>query len=786
MRQLYLTMSALLCNLSFTFSQQIPSNDTTLELQPSEAAEQRGMPARSGKMVEYHLYVKDSTVNFTGKKRTAIAINGQIPAPTLYFTEGDTAKIYVHNLKNEEVSIHWHGILLPNRDDGVPYLTTAPIKAGATHLFQFPIIQTGTFWYHSHSGLQEQSGLYGPLVMFKANEKKGPEEVLQLSDWSDIKPKEVLRLLKRGTDIFEIKKNAVQSWGEALMKGHLGDKFKFEWIRMPGVDLTDVFYPAYLMHGLPQRSYPQYRKGDSVRLRIVNGSAATYFWLQFAGGKMKVLAADGNDVEPVEVDKLLIATAETYDVLITIPDSGRYEFRATAQDIKGTASAFFGSGQLHETRDIPPMDYFKAMGEMNRMMSQMRNRGMKMTMGLKMKQSGKPSPPVNKLIGPEKPMEMDMPHGEHEKKMNMKMSDTMPMKPMMMQQMSMMKKMKLTGFDMPPGNENAKVLSYDDLKIDTSTALPPDRPWREIHLTLSGSMLRYVWSINGKTFSKLDEKIKIHKGENVRIYFMNATMMEHPMHLHGHFFRVVNDKGNHAPMKHTFNINPMGMSIIEFAATEQKDWFLHCHTLYHMMSGMATVVSYEGTKSDIQEKFAPGLRKFQKEHGSRTFFWGSAQLHSQGNFANLTFSGLNWQIMERWAMKWKGDYESETNLMYFLDKRKFLAAYIGADNRFTRAEKDKNGAMVKPSDRSNLAVAGISYLLPLFVMVDGRVDHHGNFRLQFSRRDFPLTKRLRLDGQWNTDKEYEVGMRYVITKNFSLSGNYDSDYKWGAGITLMY
>ncbi len=742
------------------------------------------MPLRKGKIVVYHLYVKDSLVNFTGKRRNAIAINGQIPAPTLYFTEGDTAKIYVHNGKKEEVSIHWHGILLPNRDDGVPYLTTAPIKGGNTHLFEFPIIQTGTFWYHSHTALQEQAGLYGPMVMFKASEEKQPEEVLQLSDWSDIKPKEVLRLLKRGTDIFEIKKNAVQSWGEALVKGHLGDKFRFEWIRMPGVDLTDVFYPVYLMHGLPQRAYPKYKKGDSIRLRIINGSAATYFWLQFAGGRMKVVAADGNDIEPVEVDKLLIATAETYDVMIQLPGDGQYEFRATAQDIKGSASAFFGSGSTMKAPDIPEMNYFEAMSQMNKMMAQMRKMGMKMTMGLKMEQKGMPKPPMNKLKGVEKPMAKEPMADMHMKEM--KTPDTLPMKEKMMKQMEMMKKMKLTGFDQPPGYKGEKILNYDDLQTDTPTALAASRPWREIHLTLSGTMQRYVWSVNGKTFSKLNEKIKIHKGENVRIFFMNATMMEHPMHLHGHFFRVVNSLGNHAPMKHTFNINPMAMSVIEFAATEQKDWFLHCHTLYHMVSGMATVVSYEGTGSDIQQKFAPGFQRFIKEHGSKVFFWGSAQIHSQANFANLTISGLNWQLMERWSMKWKGDYESETSLLYFLDKRKFFAAFIGADNRFSKAIKDKSGLETAPSHKTNLAVAGITYLLPMFVMIEGRVDHNGDLRLQISRRDFPLTKRLRFDGLWNTGKEYEFGLRYVINKNISLSGNYDSDFKWGAGITFMY
>lgn len=812
MKLFYTILCLFLFSSYYGIAQQPISNDTTLELLPSEASRQSALPTRKGRIVEYHLYVRDTIVNFTGKKRSAIAINGQIPAPTLYFTEGDTAKIYVHNLKNEEVSIHWHGILLPNRDDGVPYLTTAPIKAGETHLFEFPIRQTGTFWYHSHTGLQLQTGLYGPLVFYKANERKQPEEVLQISDWTDIKPKEVHRLLKRKTDYFEIKKDAVQSYGEALFKGHLWDKLKFEWVRMPSADLTDVFYPRYLMHGLPNRSFPQYKKGDSIRLRIINGSAATYFWLQFAGGKIKVLSA-GNDIVPVEVDKLLVATAETYDLLIKIPDNGQYEFRATAQDIKGYASAFFGTGSVVKVPDMPPMDYFQLMSETNKMMKQMRQMGMKMRMGISMENKNMPKLKMNELKGIEKPMNMPMnmsmnqtdkmsaDNGKMRKNqdsmsqkmksqsmngMDMNMPDTMPMKMRMMNQMKMMKKIKLTGIDVPTGNGNDKVLSYDMLKQDTSTALPPDRPWREIHLTLSGSMQRYVWSINGKTFSELDKKVMIHKGENVRIYFTNATMMEHPMHLHGHFFRVVNMQGEFAPMKHTFNINPMGMTIIEFAATEQKDWFLHCHTEYHLMSGMATVVSYEGTESDIQKKYAAGYKEFKREHGSQTFFWANAQIHSQGGFLNANLSGLNWQLRERGAVSWKGDYESETYLDRFLDKRKFWRAYIESDNRYTKAEKGKDGTVITPAKQTNLAAAGMAYLLPLFIMIDGRVDHKGNFRFQISRQDFPLTKRIRLDALWNTDKEYEVGMRYVIGRYFAISANYDSDYKWGAGISIIY
>ncbi len=763
----------------------------------SDYSHQHKAPSRQGKRVVYQLNVRDTAVSFTGKKKSAIAINGQIPAPTLHFTEGDTAVIYVHNMLHEEVSIHWHGVLLPNDEDGVPYLTTTPIKGGMTHVFKFPIIQTGTFWYHSHTELQEQFGLYGPLVMYKAEENKIKEEVLQLSDWTDIKPKEVLRLLKRNSDWFEIQKGAVQSYGEALVKGQLKDRLKFDWIRMPGADISDVFFPRYLMHGAAQRNFPLYHKNDSIRLRIINGSAATYFWLQFAGGKMKIVAADGNDIKPIEVDKLLIATAETYDVIITLPDDKQYELRATAQDIKGYSSAFFGEGEKVKASDIPALDYYKTMGEMNAMMSKMKKMGMKMTMGLKMQDSHMPAPPKNMLRGLEKTIampvkgmsdkEMDM----NKKDMDMKnmdnhqMMDSMSMKSMMMKKMAMMKT-KLTGFDMPPGNGDDKVLTYNMIQSDTVTSLPSDRPWREIHLNLSGNMLRYVWSIDGKTFSTLDKKVKIHKGENVRIYFHNATMMEHPMHLHGHFFRVITEHEQVSPMKHTFNVNPMAMSIIEFEATEQKDWFLHCHTLYHMLAGMATVISYEDTESQVQREYADGYKTFKKKHGSQTFLWANAMVQSQGTFANATVSGLKWQLNASGNGNWQGSYEAETYIRRFIDKRQYWSAYVQADNRFTIAKKDGDGNIVRNEKHEDLFAVGMAYFLPMFISIDGRIDHTGNFRFQVSRRDFPVTKRVRLDAVWNTDDEYFLGLRYVIRKNFALAGNYDSDYGWGAGIDLRY
>jgi len=288
--------------------------------------------------------------------------------PTLYFTEGDTAAIYVHNILNEETIIHWHGIILPNQYDGVSYLTTQPIAPGKTHLFKFPIVQNGTYWYHSHQGLQEQSGMYSALIFHKRDEPKMKEYPMVLSDWTDMDPKEVDRSLHNQTDWFSIRKGVTQSYAEALRSGNFKIKLANEWKRMNAMDVSDVAYDRFLINGKPVNEQPQFKAGDKVKLRIANGGSSTYFWLTWAGGKMTVVANDGEDVEPVEVDRLIIAVAETYDVIVTILKTGSYEFLATAEDRTKSASLWLGTGPKISAPYLPKLKYFAGMNMMNGMM----------------------------------------------------------------------------------------------------------------------------------------------------------------------------------------------------------------------------------------------------------------------------------------------------------------------------------------------------------------------------------------------------------------------------------
>ncbi len=299
-------------------------------------------------VVEYDLTLSQQDVNITGSSVPAMTVNGTIPGPTLRFKEGDRARIHVHNKMDVESSIHWHGLLVPPGMDGVPFISFPPIAPGTTFTHEFPIRQSGTYWYHSHTSLQEQSGVYGSIVIeSKSNNIKADRDyVVLLSDWTDVDPHAVNRTLKRGSEWYAIQKGSGQSILGAMRLGMLGDYFNRELQRMPAMDIADVAYDRFLANGNPEITLHA-KPGETVRLRIIDGSATTYFHLEYGGGPMTIIAADGIDVEPVKENRFLIGVAETYDVLVQAPESGAYEFRATAHDGSGHASVWIGSGKHH-------------------------------------------------------------------------------------------------------------------------------------------------------------------------------------------------------------------------------------------------------------------------------------------------------------------------------------------------------------------------------------------------------------------------------------------------------
>lgn len=596
---------------------------------------------------EYTLTIKEEIVNKAGKQIKGMTVNGTIPGPTLEFTEGEYAVIYVKNEMSEETSVHWHGLLLPNFYDGVPYLTTPPVEPGHTLKYEFPIKHSGTYWYHSHTMLQEQSGVFGSIVIKPKEQtlKYDKELVLMLSDWTNEKPMNVLRNLKRGNEWYSIKKGTATPLNQVIARGAFGAQLNFWRQRMGGADIADVYYPAFLINGEESVEYPEFKAGEKVRLRMINGGASTSFWMTFGGEEPLLVSADGLDVVPVKKNKTFIGIAETYDFIITVPEDGKIEFKITAQDGSGTASAFIGNGKMLPAMTIPRPDKIGMMQKMAKMDMKMGAHALKFQpkkderfkmmeeYGMQMdKMSGMDMSKQKDSIGQMKDIKMD--HSKMEgmnmddpkmsgmdmsqpkeamatDKMNEMKMDHSKMKGMVMNNGVAMKGMQMneqkdtTKADNMEGMDLFSEYNYDYLKSVKKTNYDKNIPVKEVLLNLTGNMNRYIWSMNGVPLSEAD-KIKINSKEVTRVTFNNLTMMHHPMHLHGHFFRVINKNGDYSPLKHTVNVPPMQKVTIEFYGNngdEYGDWFFHCHILYHMMGGMARVVSYDTPRDPRMNEF---------------------------------------------------------------------------------------------------------------------------------------------------------------------------------------
>ena len=729
----------------------------------------KNVPSRT---VRYDLYVRDTIVTFGDIPKRAIAVNGQIPMPTLTFTEGDIAEIYVHNELNEDTSLHWHGLFLPNKEDGVPNLTQMPIKPKTTHKYTFPIIQHGTHWYHSHTGLQEQIGMYGSFVMNKRNEdptfRAGIDDLptvpIILSEWTDMKPENVHRMLHNATDWFAIQKGTTQSYSEAIKARHFKTKVANEWKRMNAMDVSDVYYNKFLINGKNESQLSQFKAGDKVRLRISNGGASTYFWLNYAGGKITVVASDGNDVEPVEVDRLIVAVSETYDVVVTIPaEKTAFEFLVTSEDRTKSASLYLGDGIKQLIAPLPKLKYFEGMKMMNGMMKMngdLDDMGMQMSLN---------QMDMNVVMYPEITGSSQKPKVESQK------ND------------------EHANHNQYDSNALSEIttLNYAMLKSPTKTTLPKDAPVKELRFELSGNMNRYVWSLDNKVVSEAD-KILIKKGENVRIVLFNGSMMRHPMHLHGHDFRVLNGKEEYAPLKNIIDIMPMETDTIEFNANVKGDWFFHCHILYHMMAGMGRVFSYENQEPN---PLIPNPKLAQRKlfADDRAFHvMAENDFATNGNDGMLMIQNTRWSIGTEWRFGYSKHhgYETETHIGRYIGKMQWLMPFIGFDWRYRKMEMGEmeENLFGQTNTKDNRAVfsAGVEYTLPMLIKAQAEVYTDGNFRLQFERMDIPVSKRLRLNLMWNTDKEYMAGLRYIVMRNFGITTHYDSDMGMGFGLSLNY
>ena len=749
---------------------------------------------------EYTLTLREEMVNKADKEVMGMTVNGGIPGPTLEFTEGEYAVIYVKNEMSVETSIHWHGLILPNFFDGVPYLTTPPIEPGHTQKYEFPIKQSGTYWYHSHTMLQEQSGVFGSIVI-QPKEKTldyDKELVLMLSDWTNENPHNVLRNLKRGTEWYSIAKGTATPLNKVITKGALGAQIDFWRQRMEGADIADVYYPAFLINGEEKIEYPQFKAGEKVRLRIIDGSASTSFWMTFGGDIPTLISSDGLDVVPVKKNKTFIGVAETYDFIVEIPQDGKIEYRITAQDGSGMASAFLGSGKVLEAQDVPRPDKIAMMQEMAKMKMKMGAPALKYNPGkderFEMKEKYGMQMDGMQMDDSKMEMKKDTMMKDHSKmnhsKMEMK-KDTMMMDHSKMAMEKPLNKdmsgdMKIGGMQ---GMDMFSEYNYDYLKSPEKTTYDKDIPVNEILLNLTGNMNRYIWSMNGVPLSETD-KIKIKGGQVTRITLNNLTMMHHPMHLHGHFFRVINENGEYSPLKHTVNVPPMKEITIEFYGEEYGDWFFHCHILYHMMGGMARVFSYDTPRDERLAEYP--VSKLVKET-DLWYSWGMVDGASHMTELNLVTSNIRNQFNVTAEYGWNENLEAEVSYERYLFDYLRVFGGVNIENEMEDSLDELN----------TTAIAGIRYLTPYLFNLDVRIDSELRPQLSLSREImiFPRTAvfgvyEYQADFGWVNDiphgdsfeKEvtWSLGLEYLLSRNFSLMGSYDNRFGAGGGLSIRF
>ncbi len=532
----------------------------------------RDLPTLSGEDIK--LRIGHTAWPVDGRKGHAVTINGTVPGPLIRLKEGQIARIAVTNDLDEDTSIHWHGLILPFQMDGVPGVSFPGIKPGETFVYEFPVIQSGTYWYHSHSGLQEQEGHYGPIVIEPKDADPvayDREYVVVLSDFAFMHPHEIFRKLKQQAGVFNFQKETVAG----LLAGRdqpFKDRVEWAKMRMDPTDVSDVTGSVYTFlingHGPDDNWTALFNPGERVRLRFVNAAAMTIFNVRIPSLSMKVVQADGLNVKPVDVEEFQISIAETFDVVVQPTEDKAFTLVAEAVDRSGMGRATLAP-RPGMVAAVPPLR--------ERPLANMRDMGMDM--------SGMDHGPADDTSGG---MQMDMSGMD----MSMRNGDNAPQVAMGpgVQTISPMP-VDRTG-EPGQGLEGVghKVLVYTDLE-----ALDPNpdtrTPSRALELHLTGNMERFMWSFDGETYSEITKPIPFRLNERVRVTLVNDSMMAHPMHIHGHFFELlVGPKGRH-PRKHTVTVAPGGKVTFDLTADAPGDWAFHCHMLYHMHAGMFRVVS---------------------------------------------------------------------------------------------------------------------------------------------------------------------------------------------------
>jgi len=535
---------------------------------------------------DFDLRIAEARLNFTGADRTGIAVNGTVPAPTLRWKEGDTVTMRVANTLREDASIHWHGIILPANMDGVPGLSFHGIRPGETYVYRFHVGQGGTYWYHSHSGFQEQLGLYGALVIQPREPEPfqfDREHVVLLTDWTDENPNRLFAKLKKQSDYYNFNKRTVGDlWRDIRqngLKSAMDERGAWGDMRMTPTDLADVSGHTYthLMNGVPPAGNwtGLFKPGERVRLRFINGSAMTYFDVRIPGLKMTVVAADGMYVHPVSVDEFRIATAETFDVIVEPSRQDAFTIFAQAMDRTAYAAGTLAvrEGLAASVPDLDPRPLLT--------MADMGHGGMGHDMSaMAAPAAADPHAGHTMPAAPDAPAGHDMSAMGGEAQTHPRSEDGNPL--VDMQTMAPSARLDDPGIGLR--DNGRKVLTYSDLR---STFEDPDgrEPGRTVELHLTGHMERFAWSFDGVKFSNA-EPLRFTYGERLRIVLVNDTMMTHPIHLHGMWSDLEDESGEFMVRKHTIDMPPGTKRSYRVRADALGRWAYHCHLLYHMEAGM--------------------------------------------------------------------------------------------------------------------------------------------------------------------------------------------------------
>jgi len=528
---------------------------------------------------DFALNIGEAPVNFTGVRRQATTVNGGIPGPVLRWKEGTTVTLRVTNHMRVSTSIHWHGILLPFQMDGVPGISYEGIAPGETFVYRFPVRQSGTYWYHSHTRFQEQTGLYGPIVIEPAGAERYPSDrdyVVMLNDWSDDDPEHIYATLKRQSDYYNFAEPTAPEFFHDVrtlgLQKALAKRRMWNTMRMSPADLSDVsaYTYTYLMNGrTPAGNWTGlFKPGEKIRLRFINGSSMTYFDVRIPGLKMTVIAADGQDVDSVPVDEFRIGVAEIYDVLVEPQEDRAYTVFAQSIDRTGYARGTLTPREGLQA-DVPAMDPRKPLAMVDMMGAMAMGGGHAGMQGMAgMKHGGMPGMAMKGMAddamvkahharteyGPGVDMRVDMPR---------------------------------TNID-DPGvglrDNGRRVLTYADLHT-IGGPIDAREPSREIEMHLTGNMERYIWSFDGVKFADA-KPVHFKYGERLRIVLVNDTMMPHPIHMHGMWSELENPDGQFQVRKHTVSVQPAQRVSYAVSADAPGRWAYHCHMLYHMEAGM--------------------------------------------------------------------------------------------------------------------------------------------------------------------------------------------------------